>query len=573
MANLRALRDYLIELMQAQGVDRPTLSVNALFEALQRSSPSGSPVSRTTLYAWLGGSHSETPSPALLECIPVLSQLFGISEYEFYHVAEILPPEIETAASLLAAANDYRHALSMATRALNNAGLSSDGVAVVVDRVSNFELDFKITIWPIVRGYSKEIHLHSWIVLEPVEPVMSRRRFSMTMLSSMDEDGQRQYIRRSVVTETLWRSLGLRWRTESGPEWPYGAFPRLCIEVPVEERNRLPAREARWVPDITPGRVLVLSAPFGHAELIAAFVGEGLGFGTIDLRYQGFPESYPRDLMVRFCREKLADRAINYAWSICEASSTMKLLEDDIINAAEHSLIVGVFYGALTRQLGSQIWGLSSKELLDSSDGVSAMLRKINRRNSVITVDYSEEDYISTAVGGTSLQIDFHLLTDHVRFSAAEILNFMYQHCNGPAVGRWGTAFDDLMHGTDGKAYIPPRASRVQWFAPGQFGARLFPWIPSFFVLAGREQPRDAVARGDLRDSDRPWSLGDRQHDRRTGQCPPGRRRAGHFALRHVVVDHGRPGPHLKAPAIQSAPRHRWTFTLNRHARAVVTAA
>jgi hypothetical protein len=28
------------------------------------------------------------------------------------------------------------------------------------------------------------------------------------------------------------------------------------------------------------------------------------------------------------------------------------------------------------------------------------------------------------------------------------------------------------MHGTDGKAYIPPRATRVQWFAPGQFGGR-----------------------------------------------------------------------------------------------------
>lgn len=100
-----------------------------------------------------------------------------------------------------------------------------------------------ITIWPIVRGYSKEIHLHSWIVLEPVEPVepvMSRRRFSMTMLSSMDEDGQRQYIRRSVITETLWRSLGLRWRTESGPEWPYGASRAFASRFPWKSATGCP---------------------------------------------------------------------------------------------------------------------------------------------------------------------------------------------------------------------------------------------------------------------------------------------------------------------------------------------
>lgn len=469
MANLRALRDYLAELMSAQDGSRPSLTVNALFEALQRSSAVGSPVSRTTLYGWLRQSHPETPSSALLECIPVFSELFGVNEYEFYHVAEILPPEIETAASLLAAANDFRHALSMATRALTNAGLSSDGVAVVVDRIMNCELDFKITIWPIVRGYAKEIHLHSWIVLEPVEPIMSRRRYSMATLASQDEYDQRQYIRRNVITETLWRSLGLRWRTESGPEWPYGTFPSLCIEVPIEERNRLPVRETRRAPDITPGRILVLSAPFGHAELIAAFVGEGLGFGTIDLRYQGFPEHRPCELIARFCREKLIDQTSQYAWSICEVSDTMKLLEGDILNTANNYLIIGISYGPFTRKLGAEIWGLSSRELLNASSRVSAMLSNINQHNSVISIEYAEEDYISGAAGGAGPQIDFNLLTDHVRFSAAEVLNYVYEKCNGPPVSKWGSAFDDLMHGVGGKASIPPRRTRVRWFAPREF--------------------------------------------------------------------------------------------------------
>lgn len=469
MADLVALRDYIAARMRAPGDGRPPLTVNALFEALQHSFPTGSPVSRTTLYGWLRHSRPREPTPTLLECVPALSAVLGVSEYELYHIAEILPREIDTAASLLAAANDFRHALSMATGALANAGLSSDGVAIIVDRVMNYGLDFRITIWPIVRGYTKGIHLHSWIVLEPVEPVMSRRRGLVAVLASYDERGQREYIRSNVITETLWRSLGLRWRTEHGPEWPYGDLPGLCIEVPIEERNRLPVQQTDLIPRIIPNRLLVLSAPFGHAELIAALVGEGLGFGTIDLRYQGFPENSPSKVVARFCREKLIDGPGYYAWSIAEPSDTLRMLEDDIIAAAETHLIIGISYGPRTRTLGAEVWGLSPRELLKSTDIISSLLHRINDRSALISIEYEEQDYISDSAAGSEQEIDFNLLTDHVRFSAAEVLNYMYEKCNGPAAGTWGISFDDLMHGLSSKARVPPRATRVRWCSPGEF--------------------------------------------------------------------------------------------------------
>ncbi len=469
MADLVALRDYVVARMRTPGDGRPPLTVNALFEALQQSFPAGSPVSRTTLYGWLRQSRPREPTPTLLECVPAFSTALGVSEYELYHIAKILPREIDTAASLLAAANDFRHALSMATGALANAGLSSDGVAIVVDRVMNYGLDFRITTWPIVRGYSKGIHLHSWIVLEPVEPIMSRRRGLLAVLASYDERGQREYIRYNVITETLWRSLGLRWRTEPGPEWPYGDFPGLCIEVPIVERNRLPVPEIDLVPRISPDRILVLSAPFGHAELVAALVGEGLGFGTIDLRYQGFPENSPSTVVARFCREKLTDEASRYALSIAEPSDTLKLLEDDIIAAAETHLIVGISYGPRTRTLGAEVWGLSQRELLKSAATISSLLHRINSRNALISIEYQEKDYISDSASSSKEQIDFNLLTDHARVSAAEVLNSIYEKCNGPSTDTWGISFDDLRHGLSSKARVPARGTRVRWCPPGEF--------------------------------------------------------------------------------------------------------
>lgn len=464
MADLDALRDHINNLMRNH---RPPMSVHALYNAIQQVSADGAELpGRTSFYGWFRD--GAQPKHLLLECVPALSRALGVDEYEFWRIAKVLPPEVYSAAALLSAANDFRDTLRMMTRATMDAGLLSDGVAIVVDRVMNSDLDFRITILPTVRGYAKEIHVHSWIVLEPAEPAepgMSRLRESVSPLAGKSPVQQREQIRREVITEALWRSLGLRWRIEPGPELPYNFNLDLCIEIPAEERNRLPATEAGIVPHVIPDRILVVSAPFGHAELFAAFIGDGLGFGTVDLRYQGFRDPRSSQEVVQFCLDTIADRSSRYAWSISEAADILTEIEDAIVRAASNHLIVGISYGPVTRGLGAEIWGVRSADLIAADRVVSRILKKINASHPVVVVEYNEGDYLFGDSDKTP-QVDMNSLTDHVRYSAADAMNLIYDKCNGPPASHWGDKFDDLIYGAGTRARIPGRATRVRWCEP-----------------------------------------------------------------------------------------------------------
>lgn len=464
LADLDALRDHINSLMRNH---RPPMSVHALYNAIQQVSADRSALpGRTSFYGWFRD--GAQPKHVLLECVPALSMALGVDEYEFWRIAAVLPPEVHSTAALLSAANDFRDTLRMMTRATMDAGLLSDGVAIVVDRVMNSELDFRITILPTVRGYAKEIHVHSWIVLEPAEPGMSRSRGSASLLAEKSPIQQREQIRREVITEALWRSLGLRWRTEPGPELPYDFDLDLCIEIPAEERNRLPATEFGIVPNVTPERILIVSAPFGHAELLAAFMGDGLGFGTVDLRYQGFRDPRSSDEVVRFCLETITELSSRYIWSISETADIMIRAEDAIVRSSGNYLIVGISYGPVTRGLGAEIWGVRSADLIAADRAVARIIQKVNKRHPVVVVEYDEADYLSGDSDKTR-QVDMSSLTDHVRYSAAEAMNLIHDKCNGPPASRWGDKFDDLIYGAGTRARIPSRSTQVRWCEPNTF--------------------------------------------------------------------------------------------------------
>jgi len=396
--------------------------------------------------------------------VPALAEILNIKEYELYHVAGVLPREIEASLSLSAAASDLRTSFQLAWRALAGVGLSSAGEALVIDRILRNDLDFRITVWPVVRGASKPIQLHSWIVLEPVEPVMGRRRHAVETLQSLSYADRRSYIRREMITESLWCSLGLRWLPDPGPEWPYGPEPELCIEVPIEERNREPLPGASG--QLGGVRLLALSAPFAHGELLVAFLAEALGFGSYDLRYQGF-NSPTLDVSEanRFCRQKLAENAAGYAWSIAQTAELLNSLRDAILLSSEHHLLILLTYGSIRRALAKRTWRLSDAELRSSSRLAIEIAVQVNEEKPVIWVDYEDSDYL-TAPGGTRRAIDFDAMIDHVRYTAAEVLNCLYLHRNGPAVDRWGDRVDDLRYGSSSRAYIPARRSRVEWYEP-----------------------------------------------------------------------------------------------------------
>lgn len=472
MADFLALRELIYDLMRGRDKRHPLFNANSLYKRLERSATSRPPVSRTTFYSWFGGHQALTPPTAiLLECVPALAEILNVNEYELYHAAGILPREIDTAISLSAAANEFRAAFGVAARALERAGLSSAGEALVVDRILNHGLDYKITLWPITRGTKKPIHLHSWIVLEPVETVMSRRRESITYLEDRPVSQRRHYIRHAVIRDGLWRSLGLRWRTIGGPEWPYSSFPPLCIEVPVEERNRRPIEDKRR-PRLDPSRILAISAPFAHSELLVALVAEALGFGTFDLRYQGFPETRFTDELARFCVDKLIDRTPLYAWSIAQDADFLRTIKTNILGSAARHLIICSTFGSRARALGSRVWGISAAALRAAQDVSAEIVYEVNQKYPVIIVDYEDSDYVTVA-DGSPRSVDFNLLTDHVRFSAAEILNLLLAHHSGPPAPQWGNRFDDLRYGVATRATIPDRLTRVRWCEVGSLNRPL----------------------------------------------------------------------------------------------------
>ena len=110
----------------------------------------------------------------------------------------------------------------------------------------------------------------------------------------------------------------------------------------------------------------------------------------------------------------------------------------------------------------------AAADLIAADHLVSRMIQKVNRRQPVVVVEYNEEDYLSGDSDQTR-QVDINMLTDHVRYSAAEVMNLIYDKCNGPPASHWGDKFDDLIYGAGTRARVPGRSTRVRWCEPNTF--------------------------------------------------------------------------------------------------------
>lgn len=468
MANLRALRDHIYIVMQGDHKRRPSFNASNLYDRLATYHAGKPPVSRTTIYQWFGKTDPTIePSALLLECVPALAKILEVREYDLFHVAGVLPAEIDASSALSTAAHDFRDAFQLARRALADAGLSSAGEAVVVDRILQHRLDYKITIRPIVRGSTKPIHLHSWIILSAVEEDISRHRSSTSIVDRMHEEDQREHIRKNVITEGLWRSLGLRWRTRPGPEWPFDNELPLCIEVPVEERNR---ERSYRTPETGHGletRILALSAPFSHGELLVAFLAGSLGLGTHDLRYQGFSSRETDPELLDFCRSELVDTEPGWAWALAQGASVLDELGQEIVESAKHHLVIWLTYGTGVRKFGARVLDSSPQQLREAARMSEILAKEINQTRPIIRVDFDDLD-CGVIDERKHRIIDFNRLTDRVRYAAAGVLNVLYDHNCAPSIEEWGENFDDLRRGTRRKAVVPDGLSKVRWFGIGE---------------------------------------------------------------------------------------------------------
>jgi hypothetical protein len=453
--------------------------MNSLHRRFEQRFPEGkAPVSRNTLFSWFGAGTARTPpSPRLIECIPALADVLDVDEFELYRAAGVLPVETTAAMALSTAAEQFRAAFQLADSALRDVGLADSGEALLLNRLlqqekANPGLDYRIEVWPVVRGSSLPLHFRSWVILKPVEPDPRQQRPRTRDLERRSREERCRVIRSDVVGETLWRSLGLRWRYPPPLEYSGSEPPALFIEVPVAERNRRPSFDERRTPAVQPSRMLALSGLWSHGETLVALIADALGWGTYDLRYQGFDDDGAnvgagREQKIRFCRTKLAETLPYYAWAIPEDASVIRAVAADAVAAAGHHLVVWMTYGPGMAATAARAWLTDSASVMAAQAEATALARRINADHPVIHVDVADEDVCYTDPVTGEPAVDRNRLTDRVRYSAARILNLLRKRCYGPPIEAWGRSFADLRRGLERDPAIPDGATSVTWWDAG----------------------------------------------------------------------------------------------------------
>lgn len=459
MADVVKLRDHVLLLARdPDGPLRGRFTTNDLYNRVSRCTDGSPPVSRAAFYTWFGanGNDGEAPRQALMECIPAFAQVLGVPEHELWQAAEVLPAGVEVGNSLASSANAIRKVYRALQKTLSDSGLSTAGEALVVDRILHAQLDLEMTVWPVVRGYRSPLHLHSWIRLVPVPPDQGRTRAATARLGRLSPDQRRGYLRETVITESLWRALGLQWRLEVPAEYANDDREPLFIEVPAEERNRVPP-ERPVHRSLAVDRILVLGPPWSHAELMAALLADALQFGSWDLRYVALQT---REERVRFSRQRLAEGRSRYVWALAQRVDSMRELRADVLAAAPGTLVVVLTYGDRLADFAGRALEAQSSSPAEALRLVHSLADDLRELTDVVEVHLADDDVLSPED-----RIDRHLVSDTIVDLTAEVLNQLHLHRGGPILPRWGDRFRHLRLGDEPRALdvLQERASTVRW--------------------------------------------------------------------------------------------------------------
>jgi hypothetical protein len=454
MANVLAVRERIEALCQAR---YGKFTTSDLYARLSRHHGGNPPVSRAALYSWFGSGGE--PKQAMLECIPSFAAMFGVSERHLLQVAEVIPQDLGIEASV----HDLRIAHRSIQKALGDAGFSSAGEALVIDRIMHHKLDYRIEVWPVVRGASRPVHLHSWILLQPLSPAESSMRLATVILEGQDPAQRRRYIRQTVITDGLWRALGLQWRDRLPPEYAYLEPEPLFIEVPVEERNR-PVPDEPVFPHLRTTRVLVLGSAWSHAELMVALMADAVGFGSLDLRYLSLPPGHDVERRIRYCRARLAEARSRNAWAIAQRSDVLRSLRDDIVETAgPGQLVVLMSLGDRLREFAADALGTKLGYLDDTETVVDELGSALDGKCDIARVHVGDEDVLGPA-GRSYPPADVRdRMVDVVRHLTAGVLEQLYWYRGGPGMTRWGDRFEDLRVGSEERPELHFLDSSVSW--------------------------------------------------------------------------------------------------------------
>ena len=464
---MNALRDRILELAADKSrAGYVPSSTNNLYDRLTAwygRRDETIPIGRSLFYRWFGAQRVK-PSHQLLECVPGFAALLGVEEYELFAAAGLLPPGLDAPLTIASAARQVRQASRLIARVLNEAAVPSSGEAIIADRILHHKLDYQVSIWPVVRGHSRPLHLHSLIALRPLEPDHSKQRKKTADIERLPLDERRDHIRHNVISDGIWRSFGMMWR-EADAQWNLGRVP-LTIELPIEERNRTPLDDVVF-PDLSTSRILVLGPPWAHAELMAALLAEALRYGSMDLRYQGFSHARGRhEEKRRFCVERLREAREHMAWALAEGPDMMSSLVPDLLKYGRHddTLVVVLSYGPRLRTQAARIFDERVRWIDQAQTQLEQLALELNRKRPIVRAHLDDADVCPSADQQRATTVDRNLVADAVRHLTARVLNLLFDHRCGPAAEQWGDRFDDVRDAGRRRAHIPESASWARWF-------------------------------------------------------------------------------------------------------------
>jgi hypothetical protein len=471
MADMNALRDRILQLaMDQRRSGYVTSTTNSLYDRLAgwyRERGEIVPISRTAFYRWFG-TELAPPSHQLLECVPGFATIFGVEEFELFAAARLLRPGLDAPLTIASAARQVRQASRLIARVLTEAAVPSSGEAIIADRILHHKLDYQISIWPVVRGHLRPLHLHSLIALRPLEPDHSKQRKATADIERMPLFERRDHIRHHIISDGIWRSFGMLWR-EVDAQWNLGKVP-LTIELPIEERNR-PSLDESAFPELQVSRILVLGPPWGHAELMAALLADALRFGSLDLRYQGFPTQTRRDEKQRFCTDRLQEAREQLVWAIGEGPWLMPKLVPDVLKYGRGALVVVLSYGPRMRMQAARIFDERVRWIDHAQAQLEDLALELNRERPIIRAHLDDADVCPPSGQPRAGVVDRNLVADAMRHLTARILNLLYDYRCGPAAEFWGDRFDDVRDAGRRRARIPESASWARWYEAEELAA------------------------------------------------------------------------------------------------------
>ena len=308
-------------------------------------------VPTSTLRSWI--EHRHAPKVTVFDHWAQLAEVTGLGEAELLRVAGVLPESLVSPVHVAQAAKSLREGIDRAGEFLRQATAlvySSPGTQVA-NAIAASPIDWEMRIRSATRGDEVRVTYHHYV------GIVAPRDFPYS-------DAEARRIIEREILGGLWQPLGLYWRVAEPHDW--NDPPRLVIQVPEQEATRPPSPSP---PLVTAPPVVVLSPIWGYGELLASLIADGLGFGNVDFRYFGLPDTMADRL--RITARELAEPAPRLVHSV----PPIMLLHGLAVPDLTGRLPVVVRYGPRMRARAARIYRepLLEAGFADPSEGARAI--------------------------------------------------------------------------------------------------------------------------------------------------------------------------------------------------------